>query len=75
MTRVSGVVEIIWTVELPEGREHQGQMCEDPAVEAAVEGIPQDLYIYLWGQEAPAARVHYEVHEEDVVVEEDERDE
>lgn len=71
-------MEVSWTVKLPDGHAHDGQACSDPAVEAALEGISSGpIDIFLWGGSphgnAPYARVHYEVHEEDVTIEEDER--
>lgn len=75
MTDVRVRLTLDCTVSLPDGYERKGMACADPAIEAAIEGIPQRLDLFLWGEDAPPARLFYEVHEEDAEVEEDEREE
>lgn len=70
---VSGRMEVQWTVELPEELSHTSMMCDDPAVEAAMQGIHQHVNVYLWGEDKEAASVYCDVNELDVEVEEDER--
>lgn len=70
---VSGRVVVSWTVELPVKSCRDSMVTEDPAVEAALEAIPQDLEIHLWGVDCEPAIVHTEVSEDDVEIEEDER--
>ncbi len=71
---VRGVMEVNWAVELPEALCRESVACEDPAVEAAMQAVSQDINTFLWGPEKPAARVFCEVIEDDVVVEEDARE-
>jgi hypothetical protein len=67
-------LEVTATVELPESDKYNGQMCEDPAIEAALEALGQGpIDIYLWGQAKDPARVYLETYEEDAEVEEDGR--
>lgn len=68
-------LEVDCSVDLPDGYEHAGQACDDPAIEAAVEGIPQKLEIYLWGEDKPPACLWYEVSDQDAEILEDEREE
>jgi hypothetical protein len=74
MKRVSGILEINWTVELPDEKQRESNMCEDPAKEAVIEFIPQSGGVFIWGDDGPAAEVYLESYEEDIVIEEDERD-
>lgn len=71
---VRGTMEVTWTVELPEALCRESVACEDPAVEAAMQAVQQEIGTLLWGSEKPEARVFCEVMEDDVVVEEDERE-
>ena len=65
-------LEVTATVELPKDDKYNGQMCEDPAVEAALEAVGQGpIDIYLWGQDKDPARVFLETYEDDAEVEED----
>lgn len=70
---VAGVMSVHWTVELPVGREHEGQACDDPAVEAALCAVQDQCGIHLWGKDESPAEVTLEVCEGDVEVEEDDR--
>lgn len=70
---VSGIMEVSWTVELPEEHKYNGQACEDPAVECALSAITQHCSILLWGEREPHARVYLDVGEDDVRVEDDDR--
>lgn len=72
--RVSGKMEVLFTVELPIEHAHEAVACDDPAVEAAMQGFNSHVSTYLWGQDKPAASVYLEVNESDVEVEEDERE-
>lgn len=74
MVNVLVQMEITCSVRLPDGYERQGQACADPAIEAALSGFPQSCEVFLWGKENPPAHLHYEAHEEDCTVEEDERE-
>lgn len=71
---VRGTMEVSWTVELPEAHCRESVACADPAVEAAMQAVQQEIGTLLWGLEKPEARVFCEVMEDDVVVEEDERE-
>lgn len=71
---VRGVMEVNWTVELPESLCRKSVASDDPAVEAAMQSVHQDFCTFLWGPDRPSARVYCEVVEDDVVVEEDERE-
>ncbi len=71
---VRGVMEVNWTVELPEDLCRKSVACADPAVEAAMQAVHQDFATYLWGPDRSSARVYCEVMEDDVVVEEDDRE-
>lgn len=68
-------LEVECTVTLPDGYERKGQACDDPAIEAAIEGITQQCDIWMWGKDAPVARCFYEVSESDAEIVEDEREE
>jgi hypothetical protein len=74
MTRVLVKMEIECQVKLPAGHEHDGQACDDPAIEAALSGFPQHCDVFLWGKENEPAKLHYEAHEEDCEIEEDGRE-
>ena len=73
-TTVCGTMTVSWTVELPEARCRESVACDDPAVEAAMQAVEQHIVTYLWGEDKPPATVFCEVMEEDVEVEEDNRD-
>jgi hypothetical protein len=64
---------VTFTVELPDEHKYNGQACEDPAIECAMESMPRIMDILLWGEQEKPARVYLEVHEEDFHVEEDNR--
>lgn len=66
-------LEILATVELPTDRKYHGMACEDPAIECALEALPQMVDIYLWGEQEKPARVYVEAYEEDAEIEEDSR--
>ena len=67
-------LEVTVTVELPNENKYNGQMCEDPAIEAAMEAVDRGpVDIYLWGQDKDPARVYAEVYEVDAEIEEDGR--
>jgi hypothetical protein len=69
--RVSGKIEVQFTVELPD---HCPSVVEDdPAIEAVVEAIPGIVDIYLWGEDHAPARVVFDVMDNDYEIEEDER--
>lgn len=70
---VSGTMEVNWTVELPEETCHESVASDDPAVEAAMQAVSQQIAVCLWGTEKAPAHVYCEVSEMDVTVEEDER--
>jgi len=63
--------EVIITVTLPIGREHDAMCCDDPAVECAITAIPQHSFLYLWGESSEPAEVWMECNEMDVEIEED----
>ena len=69
---VRGEARIIFTVELPQETSRQKVVCDDPADEAVLEGLPQSLDVYLWGKNKEPASVFFEIHEEDIDIEEDE---
>lgn len=71
---VSGTMEVTWTAHLPEALCRESVACEDPAVEAAMQAVQQEIGTLLWGLEKPEARVYCEVMEDDVEIEEDERE-
>ena len=70
---VAGCVELQWTVELPEENKYNGGLCDDPAKEAVIEALPQFIKLYLWGEAEHPAYVHFEIDEEDIEIEEDDR--
>lgn len=74
MKRVSGTLEISWTVDLPDETADKGMMCEDPAKEAVIEFIPQSGKVFIWGMDKEPVEVWIEKQEADVEIEEDERD-
>lgn len=75
MKRVSGIVELMWTVELPdEFCEAEGNNATDPAIEAVIDFLPQMGKVFFRGEDQAPANVFLEVHEDDFVTEEDERD-
>ena len=78
MKEVSGTVEVNWTVRLPEGQERNKKgegLCEDPAIEAVIEFLPQMGKVFLRGEDQEPVEVYLEIHEEDVEIEDDERGE
>ena len=70
---VAGELRAQWTVELPYESRHIGMACDDPAIEAVMEALPQTLQIFLWGETMAPAVVHLEIEEDDVEIEEDDR--
>jgi len=67
-------LEVTATVELPEENRYNGQACEDPAIEAALEAAERGpVDIYLWGQDKAPARVYLETCDLDAEIEEDSR--
>jgi len=66
-------MEIYCRIELPSGGPQVGLNCDDPAIEAALEGLPQSVKLYQWGKENPPVQMYYEAHEEDCEIEEDDR--
>jgi len=70
---VAGEATLRWSVELPKDKQHEGQMCDDPAVEAVLSAFPQQSEVFLWGLKVEGAKVFIECHEDDVIVEEDAR--
>lgn len=70
---VSGTLKVSWQVTLPEETKYTQVMCEDPAVELALEGISGGRQVYLWGLDREPATVIYEAYEEDVEIDEDDR--
>lgn len=71
---VVGVASISWQVELPEGFELRGTTTKDPAVGALIDFLPQSGKVYLWGEDKPPAEVFIELLEDEVIVEEDDRE-
>lgn len=71
---VSGEMVVCFNVELPTDFSHDGQACDDPAVEAALCAVNEMVQVFLWGQDNLPARVSLEVFEEDVTIEEDNRE-
>ena len=72
MKRVSGEMTLRWTVTLPDNA--TPVVCEDPAVEAAMQCVATDCMIHLWGPSHAPALVQVELQEEDVVIVEDGRE-
>ena len=70
---VAGEVTVHFQVELPVKHQHDGLACKDPAVEAVLASLGQQVDVLLWGRYEPPVKVFLEVSEEDVVVEEDDR--
>lgn len=70
-SRVSGIATINWTAYLPD--DAKPNMCADPAVEAVLGAMPQDLKVHVWGLDAEPVDVHVEINEADVEVEDDDR--
>ena len=75
MPKVTGSLTLYWSVDLPtQPKERWQGMCEDPAKEAVLDFIPQSGKIYLWGEDKEPADVWLEAHEEDVEIDDDERE-
>lgn len=66
-------MEVSVTVDLPEDKCRQGNMCDDPAIEAALEAMPGAIEIFIWGEDKAPVKVYVEAHEEDCEIEDDER--
>ena len=60
-------------MELPKDSCREPVAAEDPAVEAAMQALSQEISVYLWGEDREPAVVHADISEGDVEVEEDER--
>ena len=69
----AGEMHVRWGAELPKETQHKGQACSDPAIEAALSALSQTTFVYLWGEDKEPAIVHFEICEEDVFLEEDDR--
>ena len=74
MRKVCGTLEINWSVVLPDGKEDAGTVTDDPAIGALLDFLPQSGQVYLWGENDKPVDVFIESFEEDVVIEEDERE-
>jgi hypothetical protein len=74
MRKVCGILEINWSVVLPDGKEDVGTSTNDPAIGALLDFLPQSGQVYLWGEDEKPADIFIEYFEEDVVIEEDERE-
>lgn len=72
MKHVAGEMIVRWTVQLPD--DATPVACDDPAVESAMQAVCQEQSVYLWGTDKRPAFVYAEVGEDDVRVEEDDRD-
>ena len=72
--RVSGTMTVTWSVLLPDESAREAVACADQAVEAAMTFLPQSGTVHLWGEDREPAEVFVEVHEEDVEVEDDDRE-
>ena len=70
--RVCGEARVSFSVELPAETAREKVCCDDPAVEAALEALTGDTQIFIWGSKHEPARVHLELFEEDIDIEEDE---
>ena len=70
--RVRGEARFSFVVEMPIETAREKVVCDDPADEAVLEGLPQSLDVYLWGKNKGPASVFFELHEEDIDIEEDE---
>jgi hypothetical protein len=69
--RVRGEARIMFTVDLPKKNAKTKVICDDPAKEAVIEALPQSLDLYLWGKNEAPLSVCFEIHEEDVEIEEE----
>jgi len=69
--RVHGKAEILFTVDLPEETASDKVVCDNLAVEAILEAIPQGIDVYLWGRGQDPASVFVEIHEEDVEIDDE----
>jgi len=77
MKEISGRVELLWTVRLPDNHQHNDKgegLCEDPAIEAVLNFIPQMGKVFLRGEASEPIEVYAELHEEDFEIEEDSRE-
>lgn len=72
--KVHGTMRIEWTVELPVEHAREGMACDDPAIEAAMQGVSPHISCYLWGTNDKPALVHCDTNEADVTIEEDDRE-
>jgi hypothetical protein len=77
MKEVSGKAELLWTVRLPDDHQYNEKnegLCDDPAIEAVLEFIPQMGKVFLREDESKPIEVYTELHEEDFEIEDDHRD-
>lgn len=77
MKEVSGIVELKWTVRLPDDHQYNAKgegLCDDPAIEAVLDFIPQMGRVTLRENESRPIEVYTELHEEDFEIEDDLRD-
>jgi len=72
--KVAGMMSVGFTVELPIEHCSESVACDDPAKEAAMQAVSQLLEVWLWGEDKPPAKVFTEVCEQDVEVEDDDRE-
>ena len=78
MREVSGKVELNWTVRLPDDHQYNKKgegLCDDPAIEAVLDFIPQMGKVLLREDESEPIEVFTELHEEDFEIEDDHRGE
>jgi len=66
-------MEVYAAVNLPDDKERASVVCEDPAIEAAMQALPGRIEVYLWGEDEEPAIVLLEVDEQDCEVEDDDR--
>ena len=72
--KASGRVDLLWTVELPDGRERDGVATDDPAIGAVLDFLPQSGFVYSWGEKNEPAQVWLESSDHDFEVYDDDRD-
>ena len=71
--KVTGELSVLWTVELPVERAREGVTTDDPAINAALDFLPQSGFVYLWGEDAEPVEVWFEASEADCEVQDDDR--
>lgn len=71
---VMGEMAVLFAVQLPVELCREPVVCDDPAVEAALQAVSDHLDVYVWGTDKKPAVVYCDVCDQNVEIESDDRE-